>query len=72
MFSDRSYRIPDVCKITGFCRTTIYAAIKNGDLTARKYGRCTVVLAADLDRFLNKLPTKHDTDATQGGEGRRR
>ena len=34
-FAPRAYRISDVCKITGLGRTTIYAAIKSGDLIAR-------------------------------------
>jgi excisionase family DNA binding protein len=57
MAAARAFRIREVCKTTGLCRTTIYAAIKSGDLTARKYGRCTVILAVDLEKFLNDLPT---------------
>jgi excisionase family DNA binding protein len=49
-------RIHDVCRLTGLGRTTIYAAINAGDLVARKLGRCTIILAADLEVFLNKLP----------------
>jgi excisionase family DNA binding protein len=52
-----AYRIPDVCKLTGLGRTTIYAAIKAGALIARRYGRCTIVLAEDLAAFLRNLPT---------------
>jgi excisionase family DNA binding protein len=52
-------RIRDVCRLTGLGRTTIYAAIKAGDLVARKLGRRTVILAADLEAFLNKLPPVH-------------
>jgi hypothetical protein len=55
--SVRAYRIPDVCKVTGLGRTSIYAAIKSGALVARRYGRCTVVLAEDLAAFLCNLPT---------------
>jgi len=50
-------RIPEVCRLTGFGRTTIYAAIKAGDLIARRYGRRTIVLEDDLQRFLRGLPT---------------
>jgi hypothetical protein len=52
----RAYRIPDVCRATSFGRTSIYAAIKSGALIARRYGRCTVVLAQDLEAFLRNLP----------------
>jgi excisionase family DNA binding protein len=50
-------RIPEVCRLTGFGRTTIYAAIKTGDLVARRYGRRTIVLEEDLQKFLRNLPT---------------
>ena len=50
-------RIPEVCRLTGFGRTTIYAAIKTGDLVARRYRRRTIVLEEDLQKFLRGLPT---------------
>jgi Helix-turn-helix domain len=53
--SVRAYRIADVCKLTGLGRTSVYAAIKSGDLVARKCNRCTIVLGDDLARFLNNL-----------------
>jgi hypothetical protein len=53
----RAYRISDVCRLTGLGRTSIYAAIKAGDLTARHWHRCTIVLAEDLAAFLRNLPT---------------
>lgn len=49
-------RIPEVCRLTGFGRTTVYAAIKAGDLVARRYGRRTIVLEEDLQNFLRGLP----------------
>jgi hypothetical protein len=51
-----AYRIPQVCKLCGLGRTSIYAAIKSGELIARRYRRCTVVLAEDLAAFLRGLP----------------
>jgi excisionase family DNA binding protein len=65
MSAARAFRIPEVCKATGLCRTTIYAAIKSGDLLARKYGRCTVILASDLEKFLIELPTTRASSAKQ-------
>ena len=53
----RAYRIRDVCRVTGLGRTTVYEAIKSGALIARRYGRCTIVLAEDLVVFLRNLPT---------------
>jgi hypothetical protein len=54
--SVQAYRIADVCKVTGLGRTSVYAAIKSGDLVARKWNRCTIVLSDDLARFLTNLP----------------
>jgi Helix-turn-helix domain len=53
----RAYRIPEVCELTALGRTSVYAAIKSGDLVARKWNRCTIVLAEDLAAFLRNLPT---------------
>jgi hypothetical protein len=54
----RAFRIPEVCQISGLGRTSVYAAIKSGDLVARKWNRCTIVLAEDLAEFLAKLPRR--------------
>ncbi len=48
--------IDDVIKTGPLGRTSIYAAIKAGQLTARKYGKRTFVLAADFEAFLSSLP----------------
>jgi hypothetical protein len=56
-FAPCAYRIRDVCRVTGLGRTTVYEAIKSGALIARRYGRCTIVLAEDLVVFLRNLPT---------------
>jgi excisionase family DNA binding protein len=52
-----AYTITATCRATGLGRTTIYAAIKSGTLSARKCGRRTLILAADLEEFLGRLPT---------------
>ena len=64
----RAFRIPTVCAITGLGRSTIYAAIKTGDLIARKLGRCTLILEEDLRDFLHALPKSNDM--TEGRKGR--
>lgn len=48
--------IPDAVKATGMSRTSIYEALKRGDLTARKAGRRTLISFADLEAYLASLP----------------
>jgi excisionase family DNA binding protein len=48
--------IADVCKITGLGRSTVYAAIADGRLKARKCGSRTLILRSDLTDFLVALP----------------
>jgi excisionase family DNA binding protein len=38
------------------CRDNIYAAIREGALCARKAGRRTLILRADLEAYLDSLP----------------
>jgi excisionase family DNA binding protein len=48
--------IPDAVKASGISRTSIYEALKRGDLTARKAGRRTLISFADLQAYLASLP----------------
>jgi Helix-turn-helix domain len=48
--------IEDVVRISKLGRTMVYNQIKCGNLKARKCGRRTLVLDADLQRFLTSLP----------------
>jgi len=48
--------IPDAVKATGMSRTSIYEALKRGDLTARKAGRRTLISFADLQAYMASLP----------------
>lgn len=62
--------IHEVCRLTGLGRTSIYSAIAAGHLVARKFGRRTIILLADLEMFLNKLPpvarrNKHPSSPTE-------
>ncbi len=40
--AELAYTIDEVCSLSKFGRTTIYAAIRDGDLKARKFRRRTV------------------------------
>lgn len=48
--------IPDAVKVSGLSRTSIYEALKRGDLSARKAGRRTLISFADLKAYLAGLP----------------
>ena len=48
--------IPEACAVAGIGRTKIYQAIADGKLKARKLGKRTLVLRADLQAFLASLP----------------
>ena len=50
-----SYSIDEVCKLTGLGRTKLYEAINKGLLPAKKYGRRTIILKPDLEKFLDSL-----------------
>jgi hypothetical protein len=54
--SPLAFGIAEACQKSGLGRTSVYAAIKSGDLIARKWKRRTVVLAEDLAAFLRNLP----------------
>ncbi len=50
------YSIPEAAEVASIGRTKIYEAIGNGSLVARKHGRRTIILRADLRAFLAALP----------------
>ena len=50
-----AHSIAETCAITGIGRDTVYAAIRDGRLVARKLGRRTIVTDDDL-RLLAALP----------------
>lgn len=52
-----AHTIADVCAIAKTGRTSVYESIKSGNLKARKLGRKTLILDADLRAWLDNLPT---------------
>jgi excisionase family DNA binding protein len=54
-----AYSIAEACTRSGIGRTAIYDMINAGQLTARKRGRRTLILADDLRRCLELLPPIH-------------
>jgi excisionase family DNA binding protein len=48
--------ISEACKVAGIGQTRLYAAIAEGRLKARKFGKRTLILRGDLLAFLAALP----------------
>jgi len=48
--------IAEACAMAGLGRTKLYQAIGAGSLQARKFGKRTIILRADLRAFLEGLP----------------
>lgn len=51
-----AFNVTEVCKLTSLGRTTLYKAIKSGDLKAQKLGRRTIITFTELSRWLSSLP----------------
>ena len=52
----RAHSIEETCVLTGLGRDTVYTAIRDGHLVARKLGRRTLITDDDLRQFLAGLP----------------
>ena len=50
-------KISEVCAASRIGRTGVYEAVKRGELRARKNGKSTLVLYAELVEWLDQLPT---------------
>jgi excisionase family DNA binding protein len=48
--------IKQACTISNVGRSKLYVAIQQGSLRARKLGKKTLILPADLERWLADLP----------------
>jgi excisionase family DNA binding protein len=57
------HTVHEATRISGASRTTIYAEISAGRLQARKLGRRTVILDADLRQWLASLPVMKSSAA---------
>jgi predicted DNA-binding transcriptional regulator AlpA len=54
---ESALKIEQVIEKSTFGRTTIYAAIKRGELVTRKRGRRTLVLESDYNNWIRGLPS---------------
>jgi excisionase family DNA binding protein len=53
-----SYAPETAAAVTGRSRTRIFKAIKDGELTARKDGRATLIEHDELRRWVRSMPTR--------------
>jgi len=56
-----AFTIIDACRIGAASRSAIYRAVKRGDLTLRKRGTRSLILADELRRWLQSLPVASST-----------
>lgn len=61
-----AYSVDEVARMAGCGRDTIYRAIREGRLTAKKLGRLTRIPAADAQRFIDDLPDLRLPDPDTG------
>lgn len=54
------FTVQEAAIISSLGQTSIYKAIKDKQLTARKYGTRTIITRTDLNAFLEGLPTTLD------------
>lgn len=52
------YKVEAAAELSDLCRATLYKAIRDGKLIARKHGRTTIILHEDLEAFLRGMPKK--------------
>lgn len=51
------YSIQEVMTVTALGSTSIYKAIREGKLVAKKFGKKTLITAESLESFIGSLPT---------------
>jgi excisionase family DNA binding protein len=59
--------VPEACAAARVGKTALYKAIAQGALIARKRGRRTLILPADLKHWVEELPP---VKAKRGAKGR--
>jgi excisionase family DNA binding protein len=65
-----AFTILEACKISKVGRSKLYIAVADGSLRARKLGKKTLILPADLERWLQALPHYQPTRRLAAAESR--
>ena len=50
-----AYRIPDALTVSGIGRTKMFELIKDGEIESVHVGRRTLIVAASLEHFIERL-----------------
>lgn len=53
--------VNDFCHWAGIGRTAVYAEMKAGRLSARKFGRRTIIPQVEAERWLASLPMQRNS-----------
>ena len=59
------YTIPQCCRLAAIGRTKFYELVAAGEIPVRKVGKKTLVAAADLQRWADRLPSTVTPGAVQ-------
>jgi excisionase family DNA binding protein len=51
-----AFSVREAAEEIGICKTKIYQEMGDGRIRARKSGRRTIILANEIERYLNSLP----------------
>ena len=63
-----AYAVGESLDLLSIGRTSLYAAVKRGDLRRVKFGKKTLFYAADLAEFLTKLRRLNEPDVPAPGD----
>lgn len=52
------FSVNEFCQWAGIGRTAFYAELKSGRLSAKKFGRRTIIPKSEAERWLSSLPSQ--------------
>jgi excisionase family DNA binding protein len=64
------YTIAQCCRLAAIGRTKFYELVASGEIPVRKVGKKTLVAAADLKRWAERLPAIEVESSEQTNNGR--